>query len=75
MKIFVAYNDQGKVLAAVATEAGSQIRGRLDAKLGAFVEELEMPAEFSRKALRECLPHLRVDVAARRLIKVHGKAE
>jgi hypothetical protein len=68
MKISVAYDNHGKILAAFAMESSSPIRAHPEIE-NASVEDLEVPAEFHGRKLHEFLHHLHVDVVTRRLVK------
>lgn len=67
MKIHIAYDNSGKILAAV--ESVSPIQARPEVKQGVSVSEFEVPAKFSGKKLQEYLHRLRVDVDAGRLVE------
>jgi hypothetical protein len=68
MKLFVAFDANGKILAATESKPGSLIQIRPDAMPGAQVEELELPTELHGKKPHE-LPPLQVDVVGHRLIQ------
>jgi hypothetical protein len=72
MKISVAYDKQGKILGAIATDPRSSIQPHIEMD-NASVENLDVPAEFDGKGLHEFLHHFHVDVAARRLVRVREK--
>jgi hypothetical protein len=69
MKIHVAYDQDGRLLAAVlqpGANAGPTIH--LAPQAGADLAELDAPAQFEGKRLDEFMHLLRVDTAAKRLI-------
>ena len=68
MKIAVAYDKQGKILAALTILPGHRLRPHVEAE-GTSSAEIEVPSEFDGKRLHEFLHHLRVDTETRRLVK------
>jgi hypothetical protein len=68
MKISVAYDKHGKIMAAMLMSAHCEIQVH-PAPMSGATEVLDVPAEFHGKELKEIVHHLKVDVAARRLIK------
>ena len=67
MKLHVAYDQQGKIIAAAV--AGVKGAGdRPVAKPGMSVAELEVPREFTDRKLHEYIYRLQVDVGAKRLM-------
>jgi hypothetical protein len=68
MKISVAYDQHGKIMAASLMSVHSKRQIHPASMMGS-TDVLDVPAEFHGKELREILHHLKVDVAARRLVK------
>jgi hypothetical protein len=70
MEIAVAYDAEGKILAAVEIDPSSPARPHIEIN-HASVENFAVPAEFHGMKLHEFLHHLRVDVAAHGLVAHH----
>jgi hypothetical protein len=68
MKIQVAYDLDGRILAA-APQAGTKSGMHVGAQPGSEVADLDVPAEFEGKHLREFLHLLRVDAVGKRLVR------
>lgn len=69
MKIHVAYDHDGRVLAAVTlpvANAGPSVH--LAPQAGSDLAELDVPAEFEGKNLHEFMHLVRVDKASKRLV-------
>lgn len=64
MKMYVAYDQNGRILAA-GTEEGD----RPDDMIGMTIEELDVPREFEKAEPHKFFHLLRVDVDKRKLIK------
>jgi hypothetical protein len=65
MKIHVAYDQHGRILAA------SELGGDAPAQMpGTTVAELDVPKEFERAQATDCLHLLHVNVGQRKLFKV-----
>jgi hypothetical protein len=64
MKLYVAYNEQGRILAAA--EEGADQPAEMP---GANVAELDVPDEFESAELMDFMHLLRVDVKGRRLMR------
>jgi hypothetical protein len=62
MKLHVAYDQRGRILAAAEQEADQPAE-----MPGLTVAEIDVPPEFEKTELSELLPLVRVDVAQRRL--------
>ncbi|SDI55105.1 hypothetical protein SAMN04487926_11912 [Paraburkholderia steynii] len=61
--IYVAYGPDGTILAASGSKHPS-IPGRTE---GVVVDEFEVPSKFHSKDMHEYIPHVVVDVRARKL--------
>jgi hypothetical protein len=72
--IHVAYDEDGKIVAAVAAaptggQAGSPAGPKPGEGPGVTVGQFEVPAKFAGKTIREYVDLLRVDAAAQRLVE------
>jgi hypothetical protein len=67
MELSVAYDAQGKILAAIEIDPKSPVRPHIQMD-NASVRNLAVPVEFRGKKLHEFLPNLRVDVAVHKLV-------
>jgi hypothetical protein len=69
-KIHIAYDENGRIVAAVEiAPPGEQPGPRPTEGPGVSVGEFEVPAEFADKKMIEYVDLLRVDAAARQLVK------
>jgi hypothetical protein len=62
MKLHIAYDQRGRILAAADQGAGQPAE-----MPGLTVAEVDVPPEFEKIELSELLPVVRVDIAERRL--------
>jgi hypothetical protein len=73
MKLHLAYDTQGRILAAVPRPGpGAGPSLSLPAQAGAEVADFDPPAEFAGKHPREFLHRLRVDIKSKRLVVAPG---
>ena len=66
MKLHVAYDQDGKILAAVKAEPGGD---RFVAQPGVTLAELDVPTEFEQAEFTSFVHLLHVDVGQQRLLK------